>query len=227
MTVPPRYKAFWIPGLDDDVDTDESLNLGLRWLAAAEREDRRAGVVVMYAKKMTQNRPVLAEAASRWTFVSLRSQRPRGHGPVLAIWPPDARVLEFAESLALDRSLCVVAGHYDIAPWVTKSGATCLAQGWSVTPPETSVHKEIQEELDRMLTFDGHNGFVGSGGKEVAIQTLRRIGRRGDRPRPQAIEGYLTASGQTSAKGAQRARRWYEEILQGKRHRDNRGRIIE
>jgi hypothetical protein len=74
--------------------------------------------------------------------------------------------------------------------------------------------------------FDGHNGFLGAGGKEHAIHTLRRIAGGPDRPDPQAVEDYLLASGQTHAEGAKRARRWYEEILVGKRHRGDRGRSI-
>lgn len=225
MTVPARYEGFWLPGLDHEVDVDDSLRVAFAWLREAEREDGRPGIVVMYAKSMAGNRPLLSQAASRWSFVSMRSQRPRGHGPVLAIWPPDARVLEFAESLALDRALCVVAGHYDITPWVKKSEATCLVDGWDVEE-STSLPEDVEEDLDHMLAFDGHNGFIGGGGKENTIRALQRIARRDDRPDPQAIEDYLTASGETSAKGAMRARRWYEEILHGKSHRDYRGRII-
>lgn len=37
----------------------------------------------------------------------------------------------------------------------------------------------------------------------------------------------MRASGETHAKGIERARNWYQEILEGKRHRDYRGRLIE
>jgi hypothetical protein len=47
MTKTPSYEAAWVPGLGHDVDPDESLALGFRWLAAAEREHGGAGVVVM------------------------------------------------------------------------------------------------------------------------------------------------------------------------------------
>ncbi len=90
----------------------------------------------------------------------------------------------------------------------------------------SGLPKEVEKDLDHMLAFDGHNGFIGGGGKENSIRTLQRIAGRDDRPDPQSIEDYLTASGETSAAGAVRARRWYEEILQGKSHRDYRGRVI-
>lgn len=99
MTMPARYEAFWVPGLDHDIDRDDSLRVGLRWLADAERTHKATGAIVMYAKSMAQNAPLLGEAARRWEFVSPRSRKPWGRGPILAIWPPDAKLLEFAESL--------------------------------------------------------------------------------------------------------------------------------
>lgn len=215
-----------MPGLDDDVDIDDSLVVGFDWLKRAERKGQ-PGIVVMFAKSMVGHRPLLARAASRWQFVSPRSERPRRYGPVLAIWPPDARVLEFAESLAIDRSLCVIAGHHDIRPWIQKAEARCVIEDWKMDAGNERVPQEVADELDQMLMFDGHNGFVGAGGKEHAIQTLRRIAQLKNPPQPEAIEGHLVVSGDTSAKGATRARQWYEEILQGKRHRGYRGRLIE
>ena len=65
MTVPARYQGFWVPGLDHDIDRDESLRVGFRWLADAERTHEATGVIVMYAKSMVQNAPLLGEAARR------------------------------------------------------------------------------------------------------------------------------------------------------------------
>ena len=37
MSVPDRYDAFWIPGLDDDgFDPDEALSIGFDWLDTAD-----------------------------------------------------------------------------------------------------------------------------------------------------------------------------------------------
>jgi hypothetical protein len=227
MTVPARYEAFWVPGLNHDIDPDESLSVVLQWLTEAEQRHQAAGVIVMYAKSMAGNRPLLTWAAQPWEFVSPRSrQRPFGAGPVLAIWPPDAEVLELAERLALDSALCVIAGYYDVSPWVKKAQATCLIEGYEAELTETDLVPEVNRTLDAMLAFDGHNGFIGAGGKEDAIRGLQTIAGQAHPPTPEAIESYLAASGETNAKGASRARRWYEEILEGKRHRDQAGRII-
>lgn len=225
MSVPARYDALWVPGLDHDIDRDESLRIGLRWLASAERKYEAIGVIVIYAKSMVGNAPLLGQAAQRWEFVSPRSRRPSGLGPVLAMWP-NFSVLEFAETMALDSALCVIAGHHDISPWVRKASATCLVDGYETDLSEPALPPQVIGSLDVMLSFDGHNGFIGAGGKEDAIRKLQSIDRRPDRPGPQAIEDYLLSSGETSADGARRARKWYEEIIAGKRHRDYRGRII-
>jgi hypothetical protein len=92
-----------------------------------------------------------------------------------------------------------VAGRYDISAWVTKAKATCLVEGFEEGTPALELPRNAIASLDAMLA---------------------------DRPTPAAVEGYLVSTGETSAEGTNRARRWYEEILQGKRLRDYRGRTI-
>lgn len=219
------YEAFWVPGLMHDIDRDESLRCGLGWLQDAERTYGRVGRIVMYAKKMAGNAPLLMAAAQQWEFVSPRSRHSYDRGPVLAVWPPDAGVIELAEDLSRGCALCVIAGRYDLSAWITRARATCLLAGFE-EPLSEELAAEVQESLDHMLFFDGHNGFIGAGGKEDAIRRLQTIAAPANRPTPEEIEGYLLASGETDAEGARRARRWYDEILAGKQHRDYRGRII-
>lgn len=230
MTKTPHYEAAWIPGLDHEIDADESLAVGFRWLAEAERTHGGRGIVVMYAKQMMGNNPLLGQAAGRWEFVSPRSRSqsglPRGRGPVLAIWPPNNHTLELAEQLAFGSALCVISGSlYDIAPWVRRTGARGLVEGFS-TADAPDVPEEVKTSLDHMLFFGGHNSFLGGGEKEDAIRRLREIARRPDRPTRETIEEYLRASGETDGDGAQRAGKWYVGILEGKRHRDYARRTI-
>lgn len=228
MTAAQRFEAVWIPGLDSDLDRDDGLRLGLRWLAETERTDGGVGVIVMYAKQMMGNAPLLVQAAGRWEFVSprSRSQSRRGGGPVLAIWPPDDRTMELAEQLAVRSALCVIPGSlFDVDAWIRRTGARCLVDGVTTAPGPT-LAAEIRKSLDHMLFFGGHNSFLGAGEKEDAIRRLHEIARRPDRPSPAAIEEYLRASGKTDGDGASRAGKWYGEVLDGKRHRDYRGRVI-
>jgi hypothetical protein len=227
MTATHRYEAFWIPGLEDDIDRDQGLAYGYQWLIDAERKYGGTGMVVMYAVRMVGNAPLLAEFAARWEFYSLRSRGygRRSKGPVLAIWPTD-RTLEFAEQLALGTALCVIPGtSYDSLPWIRRTGARCLVEGFSVAPGQT-LPDDIGKTLDSLLSFGGHNEFLGGGEKEMTITALRKIAARPDAPSREAVEEYLAGSGQTRSGGVHRAGEWYDEIRRGKRHRDYRGRVI-
>jgi hypothetical protein len=223
-----RYEAAWVPGLDSDLDRDDGLAAGFEWLTDAERRFGVPGVIVMYAKSMVRNAPLLEQAADRWEVVSPRSSYSSrgGHGPVLAIWPPDDRTLELAEQLAFEAALCVIPGSIqDVSSWIRRVNAQCLVDGF-VAADGPVIAQEIAEGLDHMLFFGGHNSFLGGGEKEDAIRRLTAISRRRDAPSREAIEEYLRASGQTDGNGAQPAGKWYAEILDGKRHRDYAGRVI-
>lgn len=221
------FEAYWVPGLSDGIEQEESLQAALEWLSAAEGRFHTTGRIVMYAKKMMGNDPILAEAAQRWEFVSRRSQPRAASGPVLCVWPPDLATLEFAEHLAAGTGLCVVRGHYDLGAWVERTVASCLLEGWTA-PQEQTIPKETRRLLDGMIDFDGHNGFVGAGGKEDAIRTLRAIARSAASSiSADELAEYLVTTGGASAEGVRRARKWYEEILAGRKHRDYRSRIIQ
>lgn len=228
MRTAARYEASWVPGLDSDLDRDEGLVAGFRWLVEAERKFGAPGVIVMYAKGMVRNAPLLEQAAGRWQFVSTRSSSPtrRERGPVLAIWPSNDRTLELAEQLALGTALCVIPGSItDVSAWIRRTNAECLVAGFAAAAGPV-LAQEITESLDHLLFFGGHNGFLGGGEKEYAIRSLTEISQRRDAPSPDAVEEYLRASGETDGDGAQRAGKWYSEILEGKRHRDYAGRVI-
>lgn len=225
-----RYEAFWIPGLDydrDGFDRDDGLEVAFRWLDHAERQYGGEGIIVMYAKKMMSNAPMLAEAASRWDFVSTRARSGYRYdgGPVLTVWPDD-RTLELAEHMAFGSALCVIPGSlHDVSPWIRRTSAKCLVEGLDVEPG-TSLPEEVRKRLDSVLSFGGHNSFLGGGEKEITIRALKEIARRPDAPSREAIEAYMHQSGGTAASGVQRAGKWYDRIREGKSHRDYRGRTI-
>lgn len=216
---------FWIPGLNDDIDRDESLRIGFAWLHGAEEEFGERGVLVMHFQRMKHNAPLVAEAAERWELISPRSGGGRS-GPTLAIWPTE-RDLEFAETIGRTTAVCVIPGSHSIRPWIARTGARCLAEGWELADEQASLPDEVARALDGILFFGGRNGFIGGGEKERTIRGLRDIAAMPNRPAPEQIEYYLRASGDTREKGVRRAVKWYEEILQGKRHLDyNRREIV-
>jgi hypothetical protein len=217
------YAAYWIPG-PNSLDMDDGLRLGYSWLERTAPAGRR--VVVLHAMKMVNNRQMLRRA-TKYTVVSPRS-RGVGYGDagaVLAIWPNPA-TLAFAEQLAFGAPLCVIPYTHDIGWWITKTGAT------DITEPGTSPSKlpgldpAVTKTLDSILSFGGHNSFVGGGETEDAVTELRAMLAEGHRPSPEEVENYLRASGDTDMDGARRVRGFYESILAGRTLRDYRGRSI-
>jgi hypothetical protein len=224
MTTAPRYEAAWAPGLREDIDRDESITVAFRWLRDAERRHGGRGIIVMNAVSMRQHRGEALSSAP-WGIVSKRSGPPGWRGPVLAIWP-SAKTLDFAEDLAIGSALCVIGGTtFDVSPWIRRTGAVCLVNGYAVEPL-ANLPLDVSKSLDSMLSSGGHNGFLGAGEKESTIPILRRIAALAGAPSREELESHLRASGQTDADGATRAGQWYEEIRQGKRHRDYQGRTI-
>jgi hypothetical protein len=224
-----RYRAFWVPGLLDPIDQDEAVAMATDWLAAAEGRERAPGVIVMYAKSMMGNSRELADAAARWEFVSPRSRYPRraGRGPVLCIYPPDDRTLELAEQLAHGSELCVIPGSLmDLSGWIARSGAECLVDR-ATLPALPALSQQTRDALDHLARFDGHNQFLGAGGKEYAIRALLEIADERPRPEREAIETYLRSNSEVHGNGAARVGKWYDEVLAGRRHRDYAGRTIQ
>ena len=219
-----RCTSYWLPGFDnDDIDPDEVLQSAFAWLGTEPCSGER--LVVMNTLGITENRPLLARASAPYTVISPRARRRIGAAPrtgnvVLAIWPSH-ETLELAEGLARDGSLCVVPGSLDDAsPWIRRTSARAL---WNVAPPTddlSQLDEPVRSVIDSIIGFDGHNDFLGAGGKEQAIRRLRTMIGDGHRPDPSAIENYVLARGTRSFKGARRLREWYEGLLQGRRFYD-------
>jgi hypothetical protein len=112
-----------------------------------------------------------------------------------------------------------------VSPWIRRTGARSLIEGWDA-PAAPALAHEITKLLDSILFLDGHNSFLGGGGKEHTITALQDIARMRPRPTREEIEAYLRESGGTDGDGAERAGKWYEEVLQGKRHYDYARRVI-
>jgi hypothetical protein len=227
MNLRQPYDAYWIPGLkDDNVDDEQAVELGFQWLRSVDCAGDR--IYVMNATGMLGMRPS-ARTAARFIFASPQTKTPGSHGrnAVLAIWPVQ-RTLDLAEGLALNGSLCVIPGTIDdLRSWVARTHAVNLWAAGEPAEPIAELPEEVRSALDHMITFDGHNNFIGTGGKENSIRHLRALVRDGRRPDPVDIENYVLASGRIrSHEGAQHIREWYEGILAGKGFRDYTGRRI-
>jgi hypothetical protein len=218
------FDAFWLPAFDSDADPDEVLSVGFDWLRRTQQAVGVHGVLAMYASSMRGNRPILLSAP--WEIISPRSRTGyRTGGPVLAIWPNE-RVLELAEHMATRSALCVIPWEAsDIAGWIERTHARPLVEGFEA-PTRAPLAPEIEQELQHVVAFGGHNAFLGGGEKEVAIRAFHRIKRLRGAPTRQALEDYLRSTGKVNAKGVARAGQWWQEVLEGKQHRDYRREII-
>jgi hypothetical protein len=114
----------------------------------------------------------------------------------------------------------------DITGWIVRSGATNLLDPTSESSSLPELPAKAAEALNRMIGFDGHNGFLGGGTKEIVIRELREMVAAGVRPDPNLLEQHLRASGEVYHDGERRLRGWYEGILAGKRFRGSDGRSI-
>jgi hypothetical protein len=221
-----RFEAFWIPGLNTDFDPDRALSIGFRWLDDASYGRRR--VVVLNAANMLGNRPALARAADRYSVVSPRTRdQPRGRGnAILAVWPT-MQTLALAEGFASEGGLCVIPDSLDdVTVWVSRTRAVNLADPKSGPAAPLALGWDVTNVLNSLLGFDGHNGFYGAGGKEQAVRDLRAMIAADHRPKPDEVEAYAIASGETHHRGAAHLREIYEGVLAGRRFRDSGGRVI-
>jgi hypothetical protein len=220
------YEAFWIPGLNTSFDPDRALDFGWAWLDEESR--RRSPLIVLNAVKMTQNRRRLAEMAQRFPVRSPQARYAPGDPPhaVLAVWPT-VKTLEFAERLAWEGALCVIPNTLDdMSTWIARAQALNLTD--PAAPPIAGpvLIEDARRALDGTLEFDGHNSFLGGGGKDDAIRTLRRVASMSPRPSAEDIEAHALASGKTDYDGAARLSAWYRRILQGGYFRGERGERI-
>ena len=222
----PQYTACWLPGLNDDsVDSDEVLRSALEWLHDEPCNGER--LIVMNLLKMVNNRPIIAEASTRYTVVSPRSRRgiTRGNA-VLAIWPAND-TLKLAESLAHGGSLCVIPGTFDdLGHWISRTFAQHLWNPGEVPDQTPKLEGAVRSVLDSIVSFGGHNDFLGAGEKERSIRNLRVMISDGNRPDPTDLENYVLTKGVGSYRGARRLREWYEGLLEGRRFYDYGHRLI-
>jgi hypothetical protein len=221
-----NFEAFWIPGLNTEMDPDEALAIGYKWLDETDFAGKKA--IVLNAASMLGNRPMLARATGRYRIVSPRTKnRPYGSGnAILAVWPT-FDTLAFAEGLAHNGGVCLIPNSLDdMSVWVSRTQAVNLTDPEGGPAPPLSLDASVVETLDSLLSFDGHNGFYGAGGKDYAVRGLRAMVNSGHRPSPDEVEGYAVASGETNHKGAGHLRELYEGVLSGRRFRDYGGRLI-
>lgn len=219
------FEAFWVP---QKLFNAEALAIGERWLLDSSYPGEK--LIVLHAKKMTQNDRTLADMATRYRVASPRSigsARRRGSNAVLAPWASD-EALRLAEELANpDGGLLVIEGTLnELSTWIRGTRATNLADPGVGPAAPLALDAAVTKILDSLLIFDGHNRFYGAYGKEEAVRKLRAMVAAGHRPTPEELQEYAIRSGETDHEGAGHLRELYEGVLTGKRFRSRDGRTI-
>ncbi len=224
MSVPDRYDAYWIPGVESDLDPDTAMRLGLRWLDRSPYAG--PGVIVVNAKGAWASDHLVA--SSGYQVVSPQSGRVQGGpaGAVLALFPT-LKTLGLAQRLALDSGLCVIPGSYeDVKPWIVRTGATNLDDPDVAAPELADLADDAKETVDHIVFFVGHKS-IGGDEKVFTVRQLQALARDEHPPEPDALVAYAMTKGKLTAKALAQLRDVYEGLLAGKRFNDSSGRAIQ
>lgn len=82
---------------------------------------------------------------------------------------------------------------------MARTGAINLADLDADPPAGVTVPKAVADELDSILFFGGHNGFLDGGEKALAIRGFKALIAGGVILDPDAVVAYAMQSGETDA----------------------------
>ena len=219
----PQYEVFWVP---DDLDLDEAILLGLRWLIKQPGEP----LILLHTRSMIDNNRLLGTAAAEYR---IRYEAPatvwrstRGHwggGAILAPWAsPD--VLQCVDDHLSHNAhgVCVIGwrpGGHD--GWISARRAVNLADGKPLGTPVGEIISDpvVRIALDHAERFVNHNNaLVQAGDKSYLVRTLQELHRGGHRLDLDEICAYAMATGWTGQE-VKRIREYGEQILAGRSFR--------
>lgn len=213
----PKYQAFFVP---DDVDPDEAVTLGLRWLLEQSGEP----LILFHRKLMVSNNRLLDGAAKRYriTYEAPGTVRAGawGGGSILAPWASDEVIRSIDDRLAFKTdAVCIIGwspGTHD--SWIAARGAVDLRSG---TPLGKSANEIINDPvvriaLDHAERFVNHNNsLVQAEDKAYLILTLQELVRGGHPFDLEEVAAYAMATGWTGAEVA-RIREYGRRVLDGR-----------
>jgi hypothetical protein len=219
MSTPPRYDAYFV---SPDVDPDEAVAAGLRWLLAQPGEP----LILLQGKNMIDNNRALGAAAHRYR---IRVEAPRtiwsnswGGGSILAPWASDKVLRCIDDDLASKANAVCVIGWSpddpDHAAWIAARGATDLHTGAALGKrPEAIISDPVvRVALDEAERFVNHNNaLVQAEDKSYLVRTLQELVRGGHRFGVEEVATYAMATGWTGDE-IERIRDYGKRILDGR-----------
>lgn len=215
---PPNYQALWIP---DDVDPDEAIILGLKWLLEQDGEP----LILLNAKIALRNNGHLEAAVHHYGIrheapVTIHNARWSG-GAILAPWARDDVLRCIDDWLAFKTTaVCVIGwipGSHD--GWISARGAVNLVNGQPLGTPVSEIISDpvVRIAIDHAEVAVNHNNMlVQAEDKSYFVLTLQELARGGHRFDLDEVCTYMMATGWSGGE-VKRAREYGERVLAGRR----------
>lgn len=216
----PKYEAFFVP---DEVDPDEAISLGVRWLLQRSGEP----LILLHRKLMIGNSSLLEAAASNYGIRYGAPGTVRGGawagGSILAPWASDDVIRCIDDRLASKTdAVCIIAwipGEHD--SWIAARGAVDLRDGRPLGKPAQEIISDpvVRIALDHAERFVNHNNsLVQAEDKAYLVLTLQELVRGGHRFDLEEVAAYAMATGWTGAE-VTRIREYGQRVLDGRSFR--------
>lgn len=193
----PDLDVVYVPW--HDIDPDEAVRLGVAWL----RQQPSAPLVLLHAKKMYDNNPLLPRLTAGVTVEKPATVWRSGWrgGPVLAPWPTEDVLATLSDTLARKTTaVCVIEwGDYDYQDaWLTAHGAVDLVTGQTRGARRQLLDPVVEVAMRRLSDAVNHNNALVQGyEKAYAVRTLQELVRGGHRYEVDALCAWALAHGFT------------------------------
>ena len=190
------YEAYFLPGPEEGLATDDALQLGLGWLL----EQPGQPMVVLSAKKVLNNNHLLEQTVSRARILVAAPPRISdtrwSGGAILAPWASERALQAIDADLHNVTSVCVIgwnAGHH--STWITGHGARDLRvpDAERAKPRLDPVVEVAMEDVTRAINHN--NGLVTYEEKSYVVRTLQELARAGYSYDTESLVAWATAKG--------------------------------
>ncbi|MDP3952946.1 hypothetical protein [Microbacterium sp.] len=211
------YNAFYLPGPERGLPTDEAVAIGLAWLLKQPGQP----LIVLSAKKVLSNNRLLEGAVKRYRIEVAAPPRLHdarwGSGSILAPWASE-RALLGVEDLRGVNAVCVIEwAKGDKDTWIAGHGARDLRQPDAAKPEGPALDPVVEVAMTHASRAINHNNaLVSDAEKSYVVMTLQELHRSGYDLDPEALVAWASAHGWYPAE-LPRLREYATKIKQGRR----------
>jgi hypothetical protein len=213
------YDAYFLPGLRD-LDPDEALTIGLRWLLAQPGEP----LVVLSRKGNLSNNRILEQTVKRHGITVVAPPRVHGSrwggGSILVVWAGERALLDVDGYLAQHaNAVCVIGwadGEHDT--WIAGHDARDLRDpGTPLASPD--LHPVVVVAMKHAGDSINHNNaLVTDAEKAMVVLTLKELVRGGYTYDVDQLAAWAISQGWYPAE-IPRLREYAAKVLEGRAFR--------